>query len=147
MRAAALEPTNRETADPGTNDDDRLTLANCSGSTSGGAAFYTDYFTDVRDAVEGLVRLADCDEAVGETVNIGSRFEFSIREMAQHVKTVTIRDSAIEMVPYEYDIVPSCVPCLSKARRLIGYSAVHPVRDSIREIVALDDGAITPGLA
>ncbi len=106
----------------------------------------TRCFTDVRDAVEGLVRLADCDEAVGEAVNIGSRFEFSIRELAQHVKTVTISDSAIEMVPYEYDMVPSRVPCLSKARRLIGYSAVHPVRDSIREIVALDDGAITPGL-
>ena len=100
-------------------------------------------FTDVRDTVEGLVRLADCDEAVGETVNIGSRFEFSIRELAQHVKTVTISDSAIETVPYEFDVVPSRVPCLSKARQLIGYSAVHPVRDSIREIVALEPRGVS----
>jgi UDP-glucose 4-epimerase len=101
-------------------------------------------FTDVRDVVEGLVRLADCDDAVGETVNIGSRFEFSVRELAQHVKSVTISDSAIETVPYDYEMVPSRVPCLSKARRLIGFCAVHPVRDSIREIVALDDGGGAP---
>ena len=90
------------------------------------------------------MRLADCDDAVGETVNIGSRFEFSVRELAQHVKAVTISDSAIETVPYDYEMVPSRVPCLSKARRLIGFCAVHPVRDSIREIVALDDGGGAP---
>ncbi len=103
-------------------------------------------FTDVRDAVEGLVRLADCADAVGEAVNIGSRNKFTVRRLAQHVKSVTGSESPIETVPVEYEIVPSRVPCLSKARQLIGYSAVHPVEDSIREIVALDEGGVAPAV-
>jgi len=44
-----------ETADPGTNDDGRLTLANCSGSANGVAAFYTNYFacTDISATTDG----------------------------------------------------------------------------------------------
>ncbi|MFP6590544.1 MAG: hypothetical protein VCE12_08475 [Candidatus Latescibacterota bacterium] len=43
-----------ETADPGSNDDGRLTLANCAGSASV-AAFYTDYFacTDILATTDG----------------------------------------------------------------------------------------------
>jgi UDP-glucose 4-epimerase len=77
-------------------------------------------FTDVRDAVEGLVRLADCDAAVDETINIGSRNELSVRQLAQHVKSVTGSDSSIETVPYDFQMIPSRVPCLGKARQLIG---------------------------
>lgn len=61
-------------------------------------------FTDVRDAVEGLVRLADCDAAVDETINIGSRNELSVRQLAQHVKSVTGSDSSIETVPYDFQM-------------------------------------------
>jgi UDP-glucose 4-epimerase len=94
-------------------------------------------FTDVRDTVEGLVRLADCDEAAGETVNIGSRQVVTVRQLAQQVKIATGSDSTIENVPYDFDMVPSRVPCLSKARQLIGYAAVHPVEQSLREILDL----------
>ena len=46
-------------------------------------------FTDVRDVVGALVRLADCDDAIGEVVNIGSRHEFSIQQVADLVKSTT----------------------------------------------------------
>jgi UDP-glucose 4-epimerase len=95
-------------------------------------------FTDVSDAVEGLVRRADCDDAIGEVVNIGSRNEFTVNRLAEHVKAVTSSDSIIESVAHDYDMVPSRVPCLSKVRQLIGYAAVHGVEDSIREIIDLD---------
>ena len=95
-------------------------------------------FTDVSDAVEGLVRRADCDDAIGEVVNIGSRNEFTVNRLAEHVKAVTASDSIIESVAHDYDMVPSRVPCLSKVRQLIGYAAVHGVEDSIREIIDLD---------
>ena len=44
-----------ETADPGSNDAGRLTLANCPGSASGVAAFYADYFacTDILATTDG----------------------------------------------------------------------------------------------
>jgi UDP-glucose 4-epimerase len=98
-------------------------------------------FTDVRDVVGGLARLAECDDASGEVVNIGSRNEFSIGQVADLVKSTTGSDSTVESVAYDYETIPSRIPCLSKARRLIGYSAVHPVEESIREMAALaDDG-------
>lgn len=104
-------------------------------------------FADVRDVVGGLARLADCDDASGEVVNIGSRHEFSIRQVADLVKSTTGSDSAVESVAYDFETIPSRIPCLAKARRLIGYSAVHPVEDSIREMVALaDDDNTAPGI-
>ena len=55
-----------------------------------------------------------------ETINIGSRNELSVRQLAQHVKSVTGSDSSIETVPYDFQMIPSRVPCLGKARQLIG---------------------------
>ena len=102
-------------------------------------------FTDVRDVVGALARLGDCDDAVGEVVNIGSRNEFSIQQVASLVKSATRSDSTVESLPYDFEPIPSRIPCLSKARRLIGYSAVHPVADSIREMAALaGDGNTAP---
>ena len=99
-------------------------------------------FTDVRDIVAALARLADCDEACGEVVNIGSRNELTVRQVADLVKSTTRSPSAVTSVPYEFETVPSRIPCLSKARRLIGYSAAHPVADVIGEMAALaQDGA------
>jgi UDP-glucose 4-epimerase len=97
-------------------------------------------FVDVRDAVGALARLADCEAACGETVNIGSRFELTVNRVAEMVKTSTRSDSSIAKVAYEHEMVLSKVPSLSKARQLIGYSPAHRAEDTIREVVALADG-------
>lgn len=98
-------------------------------------------FTDVRDTVEGLVRLGASKDAVGETVNIAARQEVTVHRLAECIKEVTGSPSTIEKVPHEFDIVPSRVPCVDKARQLLGWTAVHPVDDSIREILAVDGGS------
>jgi len=101
-------------------------------------------FTDVRDVVEGMARLGTCEDAVGETVNIGSRHDHSVQALADAVRSATRSDSSVECIPYDrlpygdlQQHMPYKVPCLSKARQLIGYSAVHPLEESVREIVAL----------
>src|SRR6201981_3783892 len=53
-------------------------------------------FCDVRDTVEGLIRLMDMDRAVGEVVNIGNTEEISIANLAQTVKTRTASTSRID---------------------------------------------------
>lgn len=107
-------------------------------------------FTDVRDVVEGLIRLAGCEDASGEVVNLGSRNEYSVRCLADMVRSVTHSDSSIELIPYDrlpygeawQQHIPYKVPCLDRARQLIGYAAVHPVEESLHEIVALDGDAV-----
>jgi len=67
--------------------------------------------------------------------------------VADLVKSTTRSDSTVESVPYDSEPIPSRIPCLSKARQLIGYSAVHPVEDSIGEMAALaDDGGTAPDI-
>jgi UDP-glucose 4-epimerase len=103
-------------------------------------------FTDVRDAVEGLARLAVCDDAHGEIVNIGSRNDLSLTRLVGLVRTVTHSDSPVEHVPFERVLggeyqrhIPWKTPNLAKARKLIGYTAAHPIDECLQEMLAADD--------
>lgn len=56
-------------------------------------------FNFVEDTCGGLLALAECDAAVGQTVNIGSGAEISIGELAALIKELT--QSSIEIVSDE----------------------------------------------
>ncbi|MCP4219325.1 MAG: NAD-dependent epimerase/dehydratase family protein [bacterium] len=45
-------------------------------------------FNYVNDTVNGLLLLAQCDKAIGETVNIGSNTEISIKDLAELIKKI-----------------------------------------------------------
>jgi UDP-glucose 4-epimerase len=87
----------------------------------------TRCFASVYDVVGGVVKLAECEEAVGDIFNIGSDVEVSIGDLARKVKEVTSSSSPIEFVPYEraygqgFEDMRRRVPDLSKIRALIGY--------------------------
>jgi len=53
-------------------------------------------FSYVSDTCRGLVMLANCKEALGETVNIGSNFEISIHETLELIKD--LMDSDVEYI-------------------------------------------------
>jgi len=84
-------------------------------------------FCDVRDTVEGLIRLMDTDRAVGEVVNVGNTEEISIEGLAQLVKQRTRSTSPIEFVPYDQAYEPGFedmmrrVPCVDKLHSLTGF--------------------------
>jgi NAD dependent epimerase/dehydratase len=52
-------------------------------------------FNFVEDTCEGLLSLAECDAAVGQTVNIGSGREISIGELASMIKELMCSTAAI----------------------------------------------------
>lgn len=52
-------------------------------------------FTLVHDTVEGMIRLAECDRAAGQTVNIGTGVDVSIEETARLLMKITGREAAI----------------------------------------------------
>lgn len=84
-------------------------------------------FCDVRDAVEGLLRLAETDKAIGEVVNVGDDYEITMEGLARLVKDRTGSSSPIEYIPYDQAYEPGFedmfrrVPCLDKLQRLTDF--------------------------
>lgn len=60
-----------------------------------GALHPTRDFTFVRDTANGFIQTAQCEELIGETVNIGSSFEISIEDTAKLIAEVMDADIEI----------------------------------------------------
>ena len=94
-------------------------------------------FCDVRDTVEGLIRLMDSGRAVGEVVNVGNTEEITIEGLANRVKERTGSSSPIEYVPYDQAYEPGFedmmrrVPSVEKLYSLTGFRP----RTSLNEII------------
>jgi UDP-glucose 4-epimerase len=99
-------------------------------------------FCDVQDTVEALVRLMSTDRAVGEVVNIGSRQEVTIGDLARMVKKQTGSDSPIKIVPYEEAYEPGFedmirrVPSLEKLESLTGFLPRTSLPEIIERVVS-----------
>ncbi len=107
-------------------------------------------FTDVRDVVDGLLRLVDEPRAVGEVFNIGNLEEITIRELAERVRSVTGSRSEITLVPYDeayeagFEDMPRRVPDLTKIRQLVGYAPTTGLDEILRRVVEHSRGALEP---
>lgn len=98
----------------------------------------TRSFTFVSDTVAGIYASIIRDEANGEVLNIGSKEEVTILELAQRIKTVsgTPGELKIEFIPYEsfsgkkYEDVMRRVPDTSHSEKVLG----------VKSQVSLDEG-------
>jgi len=94
-------------------------------------------FCDVRDTVEGLIRLMDTDRSIGEVINVGNTEEITIEDLAQRVKERTGSSSPIEYVPYDKAYEPGFedmmrrLPSVEKLQALTGFRP----RISLDEII------------
>ena len=94
-------------------------------------------FCDVRDTVEGLIRLMDTDRSIGEVINVGNTEEITIEGLAHRVKERTASSSPIEYVPYDQAYEPGFedmmrrVPSVEKLEALTGFRP----RTSLNEII------------
>jgi UDP-glucose 4-epimerase len=101
----------------------------------------TRCFASVQDVATGVADLAECEDAVGEILNIGSDVEVSIRGLAEKVKILTSSTSPIELVPYDRAYGPGFedmmrrVPDLAKIRSLIGYQPRVDLDGIIRSVI------------
>lgn len=99
-------------------------------------------FCYVQDTVEALVRLMSTDRAVGEVVNVGSREEVTIGDLARLVKEQTGSNSPIKIVPYEEAYEPGFedmirrVPSIEKLGRLTGFLPRTPLPEIIKRVVS-----------
>ena len=99
-------------------------------------------FCDVRDTVEGLIRLLECGRAVGEVVNVGNTEEISIEGLAHRVKERTGSSSPIEYIPYDRAYEPGFedmmrrVPSVEKLHALTGFRPSTSLNEIIDRVAA-----------
>ena len=99
-------------------------------------------FCDVRDTVEGLIRLMDTEKSIGEVVNVGNTEEVSIEELAKLVKHRTASNSSIEYIPYDKAYEPGFedmmrrVPNVDKLHKLTGFRPQTPLNEIVDRVTA-----------
>jgi UDP-glucose 4-epimerase len=103
----------------------------------------TRCWTYIDDAVDGLIALAESEEAAaGEIVNLGSNFESSIKDLAVKIKAQTNSDSEIAFIPFSetrrnglYEDLVYRAPDLEKIRGLVGYDPKVDLDEALRRII------------
>jgi UDP-glucose 4-epimerase len=107
-------------------------------------------FMHVRDAVEAILALANCPEAMGRVFNIGATTETSIEALAKEVLQVVdglgdapekSEGDRIQLVPYEQAYVEGFedmyrrVPDISRIREYTGWEPKLSLREILLEVV------------
>ena len=96
-------------------------------------------FNYVEDTCRGFVALAECNEAIGQTVNIGSNFEISIEETLNIVKE--LMNSDVKFILDENRIRPAKSEVFrllcdnSKIKKLTGFEPQVDIREGIQRTV------------
>jgi UDP-glucose 4-epimerase len=101
-------------------------------------------FTYVGDVVEALIKLADCDRAVGQVLNIGNAEEIAIEDLARRVKALAVSHSPIEYIPYAmayeegFEDMVRRVPDISKIRGYIGWEPRVQLNEMIEKVIGFE---------
>ena len=99
----------------------------------------TRCFSYVHDIVKGLAAFAQTPDAAGEVVNLGTDSEISIIDLAKRVVELCQSSSEIKTISFteaygpNFDDMQRRVPCLDKAKRLIGWNPTRSLDDIILE--------------
>lgn len=96
-------------------------------------------FNYVADTCRGFIELAGCDASIGETVNIGSNYEISIKDTLEIIKD--IMQSDVEFITDEQRIRPQGSEVFrlwcdnSKIRTLTGFEPQYSIREGLEKTV------------
>lgn len=115
-----------------------------------GDGMQTRSFTYVSDTVDGMVESIFRDEANGEILNIGSKEEVTILELAKRIKLAsgTPGELKYELVPYasfsknKYEDVMRRVPDTTFSEKILGVSARVSLDEGIRHTIEWQKNAV-----
>ncbi len=96
----------------------------------------TRSFIYVIDEVEGILKMLDKDEALGEVINIGNDKEYTILELAQTIKKLTNSNSKIVFKPLPVDDPVRRCPDISIAKKLLNWEPLTSLEDGLRKTIA-----------
>ncbi|MBM4230242.1 MAG: NAD-dependent epimerase/dehydratase family protein [Gammaproteobacteria bacterium] len=99
-------------------------------------------FCHVADVVQALQLLMESDRANGEVVNVGSREEICILDLANLIKEKTGGTATVRFVSYEevfpgggFEDMNRRVPDISKVSRLVGWEPKHTLNEIITDVI------------
>jgi NAD dependent epimerase/dehydratase len=96
-------------------------------------------FNYVEDTCRGFIELANCDQAIGETVNIGSNFEISIKDTLDLIKDIMRSD--VRFITDEQRIRPDNSEVFrlwcdnTKIRSLTGFEPRFSIQQGLEKTV------------
>ena len=104
----------------------------------------TRCFVDVLDAVDALIGLAECPEAEGQVINLGSTEELTILELAEMVQDLAseagVQPNGIRFVPYAkvfgagFEDASRRLPATGRIEGLTGWRPRIRLEDTIRRV-------------
>jgi len=105
-----------------------------------GDGMQTRCFCHVADLVPALPKLLRCPSAWGEVVNLGGTEEVTINDLAERVRALVNPRVRVVHVPYEraydegFEDMTRRVPCIEKARALIGFEPRRSLDAILRDV-------------
>lgn len=101
-----------------------------------GSVHPTRDFSFVLDTAHGFMQVMDCDDVIGQTVNIGSGFEISIRDLAYLIAEVMGHEIVIEedqkRLRPEASEVERLLADTDKAKRIIDWQPKFGGREGLK---------------
>ena len=101
----------------------------------------TRCFCNVKDTVRAVMELSAEARAVGEVINVGSRDEISILDLAKRILARSGSRSEIKLVPYEQAYQPGFedmrrrVPDIGKIETMIGWGPTISLDQTLDEVI------------
>jgi UDP-glucuronate decarboxylase len=95
----------------------------------------TRSFCYVDDLVEGLIRLMESDEDITGPINLGNPGEFSIKELAEKVVSMTGSGSKIVYQPLPQDDPTQRQPDITQAREKLNWQPKVALEDGLKPTV------------
>jgi len=98
-------------------------------------------FCYVTDVVDALIKLSECDSAVGRVFNIGSTEEVTIEQLARKVRERVDRSVEITHIPYTeayeagFEDMRRRVPDISRAAEAIGFKPRVSLDEALDKLV------------
>lgn len=99
----------------------------------------TRTFCYISDIVEATIKAMENDNALGEVFNIGTEREIAIIDLAKMIWRMINSDNEplLEYIPYKsfygrYEDVRRRIPDISKAKKLLGYTAKIGLEEGLR---------------
>lgn len=102
----------------------------------------TRSFCYVDDLIDGMVRMMDSENGFTGPVNLGNPAEFSIRELADMIISMTGSKSRIVCKPLPEDDPKQRQPDISLAKEKLGWKPTIPLKDGLKKTIEYFEGVL-----